>query len=304
MLSHDLTRYLDLLRATGRKISSQHTLVRRYVDFAEAFGDEYVRAERVLEWAVQASSPAGRRVRLAAVRRFALVMQAEDVRHEVPAADVLGHSRPLRRIPFIYNPGDIVALIGAAAKMRPVDCFRSRMYATLFGLLATTGMRVSEALTLKISDITEDGLVIRKTKFGKNRLIPLHDTTNRVIDSYLTVRSRLAALSDFVFVSRSGEKLPYHTVEDVFLKLTRSIGLRDERGRKGPRIHDLRHTFAVRSLEQCPHDRSAVARHVVALSTYLGHVGIISTYWYLQATPIVMEQIAEAGEALHQGGAQ
>jgi integrase len=175
------------------------------------------------------------------------------------------------------------------------------MYSTLFGLLAATGMRISEALALRLEDITADGLIIRQTKFQKSRLLPLHETTRRALDKYLSARARLGTLDGALLVSTTGKALSYNTVMAVFLRLARSIGLRGGPGRPGPRIHDLRHTFAVRSLEQCRHDREAVARHIVALSTYLGHAHVTDTYWYLHATPIMMGQIAEAGEALHRG---
>ena len=118
-------------------------------------------------------------------------------------------------------------------------------------------------------------------------------------DEYLSVRVRLGTTDSALLVSTAGKPPSYNTAVAIFLRLARSIGLRGKPGRRGPRIHDLRHTFAVRSLEQCRHDREAVARHVVALSTYLGHAHVTDTYWYLHATPILMGQIAEAGEALH-----
>jgi integrase len=173
------------------------------------------------------------------------------------------------------------------------------MYATLFGLLAATGMRISEALALLLGDVTTDGLIIRNTKFRKSRLLPLHDTTRQMLDDYLSARLRLGTLDGALFVSTTGKAPSYSTVESIFLKLMRTIGVRGEPSQPGPRIHDLRHTFAVRSLEQCGHDRNAVARHIVALSTYLGHAHVTDTYWYLHATPTLMERIAEAGEALH-----
>lgn len=121
------------------------------------------------------------------------------------------------------------------------------------------------------------------------------------MDKYLLARRRLVTLNSMLFVSATGTPPAYNTVIAVFLRLARSLGVRGEPGQTGPRIHDLRHTFAVRSLEQCHHDHHAVGRHIVALSTYLGHAHVTDTYWYLQATPILLRQIAAAGEALHQG---
>ena len=125
------------------------------------------------------------------------------------------------------------------------------MYSTLFGLLAATGMRISEALALRLDDVTADGLIIRQTKFQKSRLLPLHETTQRALDRYLSVRMRLGTLDHALLVSTPGKAPSYNTVVAVFLRLARSIGLRGKPGQPGPRIHDLRHTFAVRSLEQC-----------------------------------------------------
>jgi integrase len=164
-------------------------------------------------------------------------------------------------------------------------------------------MRVSEALALRLDDLTADGLVIRQTKFQKSRLLPLHATTWEVLDRYVSARQRIGTWDDALFVPNTGMPPSYPSVIAIFPRLARSTGLRGQPGQPGARIHDLRHTFAVRSLEQCRPDRDAVGRRIVALSTYLGHAHVTDTYWYLQATPILMGQIASAGEALHQGAA-
>jgi integrase len=301
MLSEALTRYVDLHRSLGFKFRTQFSLLRNFVAFAEAEGDTFVQVARVLGWAARAPSPPQRRNRLLTVRRFALALRAEDPRHDVPAADALGRGLFERRIPHIYAPADIVRLMNAATQLKPSGSIRPLMYSTLIGLLAATGMRIAEALALRLDDLTEDGLVIRETKFHKSRLLPLHETTRRALDAYLSIRSRLGALDDALFVSTTGGGPAYSTVVTVFLQLARSSGLRGRVGQRGPRIHDLRHTFAVRSLERCENDREAVARHIVALSTYLGHGHVTDTYWYLQATPDLMRQICDAGELFHGG---
>lgn len=299
MLSQALRRYVDLHRSLGFRFRIQHSLLRNFVIFAEAQGDEFIRVACVLDWAARAPSPPQRRNRLLTVRRFALAMQSEDARHEVPSADALGHGRFERRVPHIYRPDEIGRLMRAAAQLKPTGSIRPLTYSTLFGLLAATGMRISEALALQLDDVTADGLIIRQTKFQKSRLLPLHNTTRRALDEYLSVRERLGTMDGALLVSTTGKAPSYNTVVAIFLRLARSIDLRGAAGQTGPRIHDLRHTFAVRSLEGCRHDQEAVARHVVALSTYLGHAHVTDTYWYLHATPILMGQIAEAGEALH-----
>lgn len=303
MLIREMERYVDLQRVAGFKFDEQHKVLRSFVAFAEAAGDRLVRAERVCEWAVLRPSARRQRTLLLTVRRFALALQAEDPRHEAPAADAVGRAARERRVPYIYTADEIARLMRAASRMPPQGSIAPLMYATLFGLLAATGLRISEALALRCDDVTEDGLIIRKSKLGKSRIVPLHDTTRKALDQYRAVREKLGTFDPSLFVSTSGLPLRYDTAHGVFQRLVRSIGLRKQAGRLSPRIHDLRHTFAVRSLERCGHDRDAVARHIPALSTYLGHAHVTDTYWYLQATPVVMRQIADAGEASHQRGA-
>jgi integrase len=302
MMNRDLARYVDQQRSLGFKFRVQHILLRGYVAFAKERGDRHIKSAGVLAWAALAPSPEQRRNRLLTVRRFALAMHAENPRHQVPAADALGHAVAKRRSPYIYGADEIARLLRAAAALQPIGSIRPTMYATLFGLLAATGMRIAEALALQLDDVTADGLVIRETKFQKSRLLPLHTTARQALAGYLVARRSLTTLDRALFVSVVGGALPYNTVRGIFLHLLDRINLRGAHSGRDPRIHDLRHTFAVRSLEQCRHDRAAVSRHLVALSTYLGHAHVTDTYWYLQATPVLMGQIAEAGEALLQGG--
>lgn len=303
MLSRDLASYVDQQRTLGFKFHLQSILLRGFVAFAEEHGDEHVRTARVLEWAARAPSPEQRRNRLLTVRRFALSMHAENACHQLPAADALGTAVIKRHPPYIYKAGEIERLIGAAAALQPAGSIRPLMYATLLGLLAATGMRISEALALRLGDVGADGLLVRESKFQKSRLLPLHASTWHALNTYLRERERLPTIESAVFVSGAGGPLSYNTVRGIFLRLLAQTGLEGVSSRGNPRIHDLRHTFAVRSLEQCPHDRNAVARHIVALSTYLGHAHVTDTYWYLQASPALMAQIATAGETLLAGGA-
>lgn len=304
MLSEDLDRHINLHHVLGFKFRTQALLLRNFVAYAEARGDQIISADRVIAWAVEAPSPQQRRNRLLEVRRFAIAMHAEDGRHEVPATDALGRGLFTRRIPHIYSQDDILRLMTAAASLPPAGSIRPLTYATLFGLLAATGMRISEALALRLADITDDGLIIDKTKFKKSRLLPLHPSTRRALNAYLAVRLRVAAESDILLIGNTGKAVAYPTVIAIFLRLTRSIGLRGTPGTGGPRIHDMRHTFAVRSLEGCHSNAAAVSRHIVGLSTYLGHAHVTDTYWYLQASPVLMTHIADAGEALQRGEVQ
>jgi integrase len=303
MLSQDVERYATLQRALGYKFSDQSRSLKLFADYAMDHGDQFVGVERVLAWAAAQTSSAARRCTLVAqVRRFALAMHAENPRHEVPPRDCVGHAKVVRKSPYIYTTDDIDRIMGAAQQMPPKGFIAPLTLATLLGLLASTGLRISEALALQCSDLTDDGLLIRKSKNNKTRLIPLHETTQAALERYMSERARRTVYTQAVFVSSNGQAIMYHAVRDTFRRLLARAGLRPMSSSSGPRIHDLRHAFAVRSLEQCRHDRQAVAQHMIALSTYLGHSTVTETYWYLEATPIIMSGIAKAGEAMHLRG--
>jgi integrase len=303
MMRKELARYIGLKRSLGFQFRCQHGLLKGFVAFAAERGDRYLKTARVLEWAALAPSPAQRRRRLLTVRRFALTMHAENARHQIPVGDAFGSADFRRRSPYIYSTKEIARLIKVASALEPAGTIRPVIYATLIGLIASTGMRISEALALQVDDITADGLLVRKTKFQKSRLLPLHATTWRALDRYLAVRKRHGVIDRALFPSVTGRPLPSRTAYSVFQQLLKRTGLKGANAGRDPRIHDLRHTFAVRSLERCRHDAGEVARHIVALSTYLGHAQVTDTYWYLQATPVLMDQIAKANEALLLGGA-
>lgn len=302
MLSHDVERYITLQRTLGYKFGDQSCSLKLFAAYAMARADEFVRVERVVAWSAAQTPSAQRRCTLVArVRRFALAMHAENPRHEVPPRDCVGHAKIARRSPYIYTADDINRIMHTAGQMPAKGFIAPATLTTLLGLLASTGLRISEALSLECSDVGDDGLIIRKSKHGKSRLIPLHETAQAALGRYLNARARRPVFTEAVFVSSNGQALMYPTVRETFLRLLARAGLR-ESSSSGPRMHDLRHTFAVRSLEQCQHDRQAVAKHMIALSTYLGHSNVTCTYWYLEATPIIMSGIARAGEAMHQGG--
>jgi integrase len=181
---------------------------------------------------------------------------------------------------------------------------RAQTYATLIALLASTGLRISEALGLKFADITDDGLLIRKTKFGKTRLVPLHETAAAGLQRYLMRRRQLGAGDDHVFVGGRGQPLSYPTVQCTFQTLLKAAGLWPAPGRHRPRLHDMRHVFAVRALQASPAGQQRTGQHMVALATYMGHVNIYATYWYLEATADLLSDIADAGETFMAGGPQ
>jgi integrase len=305
MLRRDVERHVALQRASGFIFNQQARVLESYADFATAKGECFVRVQTVLDWSRRAASPQRRRTLLLTVRRFALAMTAEDTRHEVPSADLLPRAKCARQQPYIYSATEIETLIACAEESATRGCSVPGQYPTLFGLLAATGMRVSEALALDLSDIMEDGLLIRQAKRKGRRLLPLHPTADDALRRHLAARQRVRAKSDAVFLADGGGRLVHGTVLNVFHRMLDRTGLAGAApGGRDPRIHDLRHSFAVRSLEACGSDRSAIARHMVGLSTYLGHVNISDTYWYLEGTPALMRQIADCGEALCQGDAR
>ncbi len=304
MLRSDMERYIQLRQSAGFKLSNESLMLRSFVADAEEHGDRYIRTDRVLAWAGQALSTAQRNRRICAIRHFAQALQAEDDRHQVPPRDAFGTARYRRSPPYIFSPGEIANLIEAMGQLKPVGSIRPKMLMMLFGLLAATGLRISEALALRMQDVTADGLMILQTKFQKSRLVPLHDTTRAALRRYLAARSQTAAATDALFVGIHGEVPGYSGVKCVFDRLITAMGLQRARNGGRPHIHDLRHTFAVRSLEQCSGDRKAISRHMTALSTYLGHTHVMGTYWYLEATPFLLQQIAKATEMLHGEGDQ
>lgn len=299
MLNQMINRYVEQQRAMGFKYRIQNCLLQNFASFAQQRGDTYVRNDTVIEWAKQAPSVPQKRNRLLTVRRFSITMQAEDTCYEIPPADFFGRKTFKRRSPKILSSEELKCLLSAASKLQPENTIRSISYATLFALLAATGLRVGEVLALNIADITVDGLLIISTKFRKDRLVPIHESTRKGIQHYLKYRVQYGTDEPALFISNSGTRLCYPTVISIFLQLARETGLRGAPGDHGVCLHDLRHRFAVRSLEQCDGDRKAISHHMVALSTYLGHAHISDTYWYLHATPQLMKQIAITQEKFY-----
>ena len=292
--------YLALQRTAGFALSNAEYLLRSFATFAVDRQEQHIRTATLIDWASQTVSVAQRHARYQAVCKFARYVRQEDPQHESPPPNHFGY-RKIRRVPHIYSPDEIDRLILAAKRLSPFDALRPLTYATLISLLAATGLRISEALHLLVSDVTPDGLLIRKTKFQKTRLVPLHETSLAGLRSYLTQRLRAHPAGDHVFVGRKGQPLPYSAVYPVFGGLLKSAGVLPPR-RHHLRLHELRHTFAVRALESTPAGRQRVGQHMLALATYLGHVNIDSTYWYLESTPELLADIAAAGEVFLCGG--
>jgi len=291
-LRQHLADYLTLRRALGYKLARTEKLLAQFVSHLEAVGASTIMIDDAVAWATQ---PAGSHVwwalRLSAVRGFAGYLHTRDERCEVPPTDLL-RRRPQSRVPYLYSDAQLDALLAATAIGSPL---RAATMRTLIGLLAVTGMRIGEAIAADRDDI--DGqhglLIVRHGKFGKTRQLPLHASTLEAIDAYLQ-RSDLPQQprSPALFLSTVGTRLHYPDVNRAFTKLVSHAGLRARSPRCHPRIHDLRHTFAVQTLLDCYRTGVDVDTRLPLLSTYLGHVNPASTYWYLTGSP---ELLALAG---------
>lgn len=303
MLSEEVARYVALQRSFGLKFDNEDDILLRFAADAQGHGDEFMRTERIVDWCRSASSPRRARTFYAAIRRFCLFLHAENAQHEIPPEGAFGSGRSRRPAPHLLDPHQVSAIMAAALKLPPAGKISRHTYHYLFGLLAVTGLRISEALALKRADFTGEGLIIRRGKFGKSRLLPIHPTTRQALDRYLSIRDELNADGDDLFVVTTGEAPHKTTAYQTFRRLAHLTGVRELGATPGPRVHDLRHSFAVRSLEACSHDRRAIANHMLALSTYLGHSEVTHTYWYLEATPVLLRDVANAGETLFHGRA-
>jgi integrase/recombinase XerD len=286
-LRHLLGKYLQIRRALGYKLERQGRLLPEFVAFVQQARSPFITTELALAWATQSTggTPWWSAARLGMVRGFAEYVRALDPRTEIPPADLLPNKRP-RRAPYLYSDADVRRLMDAAQSS--LARFKGPTCRSLLGLLASTGMRVGEAIALDQVDFdTAQGvLLIRHAKFGKSRQVPLHSSTCAALTEYACLRDRTfrRPRSQSFFVSRVGTRLHYKNVHAVFLRLVRTAGLADRRPRR-PRIHDLRHSFAVQTLLDWYRAGVDVEARIPWLSTYLGHVNPANTYWYLTATP-------------------
>jgi integrase len=232
------------------------------------------------------------------VRRFALWLNAADRRTEVPPPGLLP-GRYLRKRPYIYSDAEIRDLIRAAGQLASAAGLKGRTYATIFGVLAVTGMRVSEVVALDREDVDlDEGILrIRRTKFGKSRLVAVHDSTRQVLAEYARERDRIVRrpAAPAFFLSEGGDRVTACAARFNFAKVSREVGLRAPtagRHGRGPRLHDMRHRFAVCTLLRWYRAGLDVEREIPKLATYLGHVHVNETYWYLEAVPELLELAA------------
>jgi integrase len=225
------------------------------------------------------------------VRCFARYRSAIDPQTEIPPQKLLPY-RPKRAQPYLYTDQEIEQLLEAALRLPPADGLRRWIYHALLGLLAVSGLRISEAIGLKLEDVdlSEGLLTVRGAKLGKSRLVPLHASTRQVLANYKSRRNDFLAgrSASYFFISQRCNHLDLGEVHRTFYLLSRQIGLRDPDSSSGPRLHDFRHRFAVETLLRWYRAGEDVERRLPVLSTYLGHVHVSDTYWYLTACPELM----------------
>lgn len=285
--------YIEMRRSLGFKLNDANTYLLKFISFLEQHGATHVTIALAVQWAQENPSvhPAEWARRLRFVRGFARYWSATDPRTEVPPLGLLPH-RAGRARPYLYSDEEIRLLLEAALQLPSLRGLPSKTYHCLLGLLSVTGLRISEALHLRSEDVDwkEGVLTIRGTKFGKSRLVPIHPSTQKVLSDYASQRDRFLAgrPASFFLVSRRGTRLTPSRVRRTFYTLSRRTGLRGACASHGPRLHDFRHRFAVQTLVRWYRSGQDVERRLPVLSTYLGHVHVSDTYWYLTACPELM----------------
>jgi integrase len=293
-----LEDYLSLRRALGFKLKNAGRLLGQFVDYLEDRGIDTFTTDDALTWVSlpEGASMHWRAIRLSAVRGFAVYLHGIDASIEVPPTGLF-RSGPCRATPYLYSAAEIASLLGTTADLRPR--LRAATYYGLIGLLAVSGMRIGEAIALddRDLDVEREVLVVRDSKFDRSRLVPLHSTTTAALLRYRQLRDELSPRlrSPALFVSSVGTRLLHSNVGLTFARLTQRSGIVRRSASCRPRVHDLRHAFAVASLLDCYSSGRDVAAMLPRLATVLGHTDPKHTFWYLSAAP---ELMALAGQRL------
>ena len=295
-LSQAVHDYLAMRRALGYKLTNHGRVLPQFVEFLEQRDASLITTALALQFATQPTqaSAVWRHTRLAIVRGFAIYLRAFDARHEVPAANLLPATYR-RAIPYLYSEAEIDALMRAARGLRPA--LRAATCETLIGLLSVTGMRISEACGLGRGDVelAARRLTVRRAKNGRSREIPLHPSTVTALEGYARARDELCPdpPEPAFFLSSTGTRLSPQRARKSFDQLRRATGLdRDTLGR-GARLHDIRHSFVLRTLLSWYREESGIEPQLPLLSTFLGHVEPKHTYWYFEAAPELLALAAE-----------
>lgn len=285
-----LERYLSVRRALGYKLRPAEGLLRGFVEFAKLERAAYITTDLALRWATESTHATQKTWanRLGVVRRFARYCHANNSRHVVPPRDLLPH-QSRRRSPYLYSDKEIYQLMSAARNLPTTIGLKPHTYATLIGLYVSTGLRANEALCLNRNDVDLGNgvLSIRKTKFGKDRYVPVHASTQSALRHYDALRDRLRPnpTCDNFFLSDRGAQISYPALRATFVKLSVDVGIRAPGDSHGPGLHGFRHRLAIQTLLRWYRRGVDVECRMPQLSTYLGHSNIAHTQWYLTATP-------------------
>lgn len=303
-LSQELDRYLAIRRSLGFELRTDERVLRRFIEHADKVGTDYVSSEIFIGWRSsfgEANQHTWSR-RLGMVRIFAQWLHGIDHRHEVPSVDLIP-SRRRRKSPYIYTQDEIRSIVETASTLPATNSIRSLTYPVLFGLIAVTGLRISEAISLDSNDVDfETGvLTLRKGKLGRARLIPVSTTTTLKLAAYAKERDRLLErCSQPFFVQDHGERVTDCSARYNFASVCQALGLRERqifnKHGRGPRIHDMRHTFAVRTMLNWYRSGMDPTREMIKLTTYLGHASPEHTYWYIEAVPELLALASERAE--------
>lgn len=293
-----LADYLEVRRALGFKLARSEKLLEQFCDFAAASGEEVITTELALRWALlPGRAPSWSAYRLSVVRGLARYLAAFEPRTEVPPVDILAVG-VRRAVPFLYSDAEIGRLMEAAGEIR--SSLRSATFTALIGLLRVTGMRIGEAIGLDRDDVDLDAgvIVVRHAKWDKTRVLPLHPSVTAALREYSTRRDALCRfeLGPSFFITRSGTRLGYPIVHLEFSQLLERAGIVPRSASCRPRLHDLRHTFAVSSLVAAYRAGTDVDSRLALLSGYLGHVHPRTTYWYLSGSPELFALALERAE--------
>jgi site-specific recombinase XerD len=300
---HDaLVQYVALRRALGAQLQEPARTLVHFVDFLEREGAEFITSEVALRWAMEPklAQRATWARRLGMVRRFASWLSTIDSRTEVPPLRLLGGCRR-RNKPHIFTEQETARLMDEAANLGSPSGLRATTFVALIGLLSATGIRPGEALALDVGDVDlQNGiLAVRESKFGKSRFVPVEDSTRTALVRYAKQRDKLCPrpATEAFLVSERGKRVPGGVARRTFAKVSCSIGLRvptsSPRIGRGPRLQDFRHSFATRRLIEWYRAGLDVRRELPKLSTYLGHVDVGHTYWYIEAVPELLQLATE-----------
>jgi integrase len=294
--------YLSLRRRLGLALIETARLLRLFAAFADHEGVERVTTDVTLRWATQSPGVTAvtTKIRYDTVRRFAEWWHAADPLTEVPPEGMC-RARYHRKPPTLFQDTDLPRLLAAARQLPSARGLRRETYATLFGLLSVTGLRISEALALDDADLIDrdEVLRIRQAKCGKSRLVPVHASTLDALARYAHARDRVVPgrATEALFVSETGVRISLSIAEKTFARVAAAVGLRapfqGRRRGRGARLHDLRHHFAIRTVVDWYRTDRDVDPRLPILATYLGHVHVQDTYWYLEAVPELLALAAD-----------